>query len=72
MKYQILQSLFVFFFLTSGYSTQNLSEYLIKGKFKEGDQIIISVKDTDLVMTRKQKKVKEEIGAGKTGCVEKD
>ncbi|MGA1844016.1 MAG: ATP-dependent Clp protease ATP-binding subunit [bacterium] len=54
------------------YVEDALSEYLIKGKFKEGDRIHVSVKDADLVMTRKGKKVKEEIVAGKAGWVDKE
>ena len=54
------------------YVEDALSEYLIKGRFKEGDRISVTVKNDELVMTRKSRKVKEEIGAGKTGCVEKD
>ncbi|MGA1864837.1 MAG: ATP-dependent Clp protease ATP-binding subunit [bacterium] len=50
----------------------SLSEYLIKGKFKEGDRISVTVKDSELVMIRKNKKAKEEIGAGKSGWIEKE
>jgi ATP-dependent Clp protease ATP-binding subunit ClpC len=54
------------------YVEDSLSEYLIKGKFKEGDRISIIVKDSELGMIRKNKKAKEEIGAGKSGWIEKD
>ena len=54
------------------YVEDSLSEYLIKGKFKEGDRISVIVKDSELGMIRKSKKAKEEIGAGKSGWIEKD
>jgi ATP-dependent Clp protease ATP-binding subunit ClpC len=48
-----------------------LSEDMINGRFKDGDCIRVIVKNGELVMTRKVRKVKEEISAGKTGLMEK-